>query len=231
MYGSNDQNGDEHQVWVHIHVLEEVVKIFGQFGLTIISDNVTRERGNRTYKGSDKSTIGGEQWGKGRRNKREISRKRSDRPMIERTKGKREKNKEQRESELSGPPPPAQRQNDTELVHISARIGSQALERTHSCGSFRPCPRDVFRRRISRLSRIRRFCWSPPLFLSLKVERIVGFSQLMEPFLHRRACFDMPEMFSSDLEDATSARCWPILVRKFTRVWPTYLASSLQLHV
>ena len=55
---------------------------------------MTRERGNRTYKGSDKSTIEGEQWGKGRRNKREISRKRSDRPMIKRTKGKREKNKE-----------------------------------------------------------------------------------------------------------------------------------------
>ena len=69
------------------------------------------------------------------------------------------------------------------------------------------------------------------MFLSLKVERMVGFSQSIEPSLHRRACLEMPEIVSSDLDDVTSERCWPIRVRKLTRVWPTYFALSLQLHV
>ena len=69
-----------------------------------------------------------------------------------------------------------------------------------------------------------------PLFLSLNVERILGFSQSMVP-LQWRACLDMPDMFSSALLEVTSFLCCPIRVLKLTRVCPIYLASGLQLHV
>ena len=59
---------------------------------------------------------------------------------------------------------------------------------------------------------------------------IFGSYQSIEPAVQWRACFEIPEMCSSDLLDVVSASCWPILVRKETRVWPTYFASWLQLH-
>jgi hypothetical protein len=58
---------------------------------------------------------------------------------------------------------------------------------------------------------------------------ILGSFQLMVPDVQWRACFDMPEMFSSNLLEVASETCWPMRVRKETRVWPMYLASGLQL--
>ena len=52
MYGEYDQVGEVHQDRDHIHVFGEIVKIFGQFGLTIISDS-EKERERYTYKGTE----------------------------------------------------------------------------------------------------------------------------------------------------------------------------------
>ena len=41
----------------------------------------------------------------------------------------------------------------------------------------------------------------------------------------------MPDTFASGLVEVTSLRCWPIRVRKETRVCPIYFAWSLQLQV
>ena len=74
-------------------------------------------------------------------------------------------------------------------------MGSQALDLTHSWGSLRPLFEEVFKRRISRLSRTRRLYWRLDFDLSLKVARILGFSQSMDPVVHWRACFEIPEIF------------------------------------
>ena len=67
------------------------------------------------------------------------------------------------------------------------------------------------------------------MFLSLNVERILGSCQLMLPFVHCRACFDIPEMFSSCFCEVTSLWCCVMRVLKLTLVWPMYLDLGLQL--
>ena len=115
---------------------------------------------------------------------------------------------------LSGPP----------RSHVSLsflRIGSKAFVFTQSWGSLRPTLVDDLFLLISRLSRISKFCVSARLFLSLNVARIFGSYQFMSPSGQCRACFEMPDIVSSDLLHVVSLSCWPILVRKLTRVWPT----------
>ena len=96
-------------------------------------------------------------------------------------------------------------------------MGSQALVRTASCGSLRPVDA-VFCLLISRLSLISRFCRSDTLFLSVSVDMIFGDSHSMVPEVQWRACLEIPEMFSSALEEVVSAACCAMRVRKETRV-------------
>ena len=92
------------------------------------------------------------------------------------------KGMKERERSLSGPLPPRNKQVLEGRQSLSfLRIGSQALDRTASCGSLRPALVDVLCFLISRLSRTRRFCWRVAFFLSVKVVMISGSSQLMMP--------------------------------------------------
>ena len=68
-----------------------------------------------------------------------------------------------------------------------------------SWGSFNPLPVVVWWRLISMFSLRSKFRWRVALFLSLKVARISGFSQLMTWSGQLRACFEIPEMCSSVL--------------------------------
>ena len=98
------------------------------------------------------------------------------------------------------------------------RIGSQALVRTQSWGSLSPGAIDVFFRRISKLSRMRRSLWSVFLFFSFEVAIILGSFHLMEPLVQWRACFEIPEIVSSDFDEVTSAACWGNVSPKSTLV-------------
>ena len=86
-------------------------------------------------------------------------------------------------------------------------MGSQALVRTHNCGSLSPWLVDVFKRRISRLSRIKRFLCRVFLFLSLYVAMILGSFQLIDPVEQCLACLEIPDIVSSDFVELTSAEC------------------------
>ena len=77
---------------------------------------------------------------------------------------------------------------------------------------------------------MRRLDWRVFLFLSVKVAMIFGSSQLMVPLLQCRACLEIPEMFSSSLEEVASCLCCFMRVLKLTRVCPMYLLFGLQLH-
>ena len=59
---------------------------------------------------------------------------------------------------------------------------------------------------------------------------IFGDSHSMVPEVQWRACLEIPEMFSSALEEVVSAACCAMRVRKETRVCPMYLASGVQSH-
>ena len=67
------------------------------------------------------------------------------------------------------------------------------------------------------------------MFLSLYVAMISGSFHLISAVLQWRACFEMPEMFSSFLVEVTSLECWLIRVLKLTLVWPIYFARGSQL--
>ena len=64
----------------------------------------------------------------------------------------------------------------------------------------------------------------------MNVDMILGESHSMVPDVQWRACLEMPEMFSSVLEEVASAACCPMRVRKETRVCPMYLAPGVQSH-
>ena len=134
------------------------------------------------------------------------------------------KEKLQKRERLALWPPPSSEKGASvtnQLFLIFLRIGSQALVLTQSWGSLRPLVEEVLSRLIARLSLSKRSRCKAPLFLDWKVDRMRGSSHLTWPVVQWRACFEMPEMCSSDLLDVVSDWCWLMRVLKLTRVWPT----------